>query len=72
VTWNYRVVQTDEGFGIYEVYYMDDKVGRTESPVIGPADSERGLYDEILMITRAFVEPILSDDLKSVIPRHTP
>jgi hypothetical protein len=33
--WNYRIIKTDEGWGLYEIHYDPDPVARTINPMTG-------------------------------------
>lgn len=60
-TWNFRVLETEDGYGVHEVYYDNDLVvGFTETPCVGPCDTYEELVEELEHISRAFNESVLS------------
>jgi hypothetical protein len=61
MTWNYRVMNKDGEFAIYEVFYRDDGSveGYTDSPVFPRADSASGLIEEFRRYTEALGHEVL-------------
>jgi hypothetical protein len=67
MSWNYRVVRTGQGFGVFEVYY--DETGRpdgtTERPILDfYCDTPEDLLHELELIKAAFEKPPL--EMKSI------
>jgi hypothetical protein len=57
MSWNYRVVKTDDGYGVFEVYYdeMGRSKGRTDKPMLNFfCESPACLLEEIEILKRAF------------------
>lgn len=61
MTWNYRVMNKDGEFAIYEVFYRDDGSveGYTDSPVFPRADSASGLIEELRRYAEALGHEVL-------------
>lgn len=62
MSWNYRVVKTDQGFGVFEVYY--DEAGRpngtTERPILDfYCETPEDLLYELGLIKVALEKPPL-------------
>ncbi len=65
MTWNYRVVKTEEGYSIYEVLYNEDgkPISCTENPILDfYCDSPKGLKHELNILKKAFKKPPLDLD----------
>ncbi len=65
--WNYRVVQTDQGFGVFEVYYDEagHPNGTTQRPILDfYCETPEDLLYELGLVKAAFEEPPL--DLASI------
>ena len=63
MTWNYRVVKTELGFSVFEVFY--DKQGRpggrTEKPTLGfYCETPEDVLAELELIKMAFQCPVLN------------
>ena len=57
MSWNYRIVKTDDGYSVFEVYY--DEMGRPTSYTAKPmlnffCESPAGLLEELEILKRAF------------------
>ena len=65
MTWNYRIVKTDEGYSIYEVFY-DDKgkaIATTKNPTLDfHVESVDGIKEELEIIKEAFNKSPLNMD----------
>ena len=62
--WNYRVVKTAGGYGVFEVYYDDDgkPISRTEDPILDfLLEEPEGIREELKTITAACDAPTLLD-----------
>jgi len=62
MSWNYRVVKTDQGFGVFEVYYDEDGLpkGTTERPILDfYCETPDDLLYELGLIKAAFEMPSL-------------
>lgn len=60
--WNYRVVKTEEGFGVFEVFYDESgrPVGTTENPTLSFfCDSAEGVLAELEVIKEAWELPVI-------------
>jgi hypothetical protein len=77
MTWNHRVIRTEDAAGpfyaIHEVIYGDDEVviGWTEEPVHVGAETARGLFWVLSVMTEALGKPVLQivgDRLEDVEP----
>jgi hypothetical protein len=66
MSWNYRVVRTDQGFGVFEVYY--DEAGRPngtgERPILDfYCDTPEDLLHELEVMRAAWEQPPLEMNL---------
>jgi hypothetical protein len=62
MSWNYRVVRTDQGFGVFEVYYDETghPHGRTMRPILDfYCDTPEDLLHELELIKAACEKPPL-------------
>lgn len=61
MSWNYRVVQTEDGFGIHEVHYADD--GTIENLTVEPmpvtCNPDEDLKETFEQMASAFKLPVL-------------
>ena len=64
MTWNYRIVQIDSDFGIYEVYYDDEgnPMARTEDPVGCVGGDLKELRRSFDYMEHAFKLPVLREN----------
>jgi hypothetical protein len=64
MSWNYRVIRTEDEFTIHEVFYRDGKTvaGWTETPVYPRAKSAEDLRQEVARYTEALNSPVLNGD----------
>lgn len=64
MSWNYRVIDHGDWFGLHEVYYNDGKpVSRTANPVTFLCDAEdgpEGIKSSLELALRAFEKPVLT------------
>ncbi len=60
-SWNYRVIERDGEFAIYEVFYSDngDVKGHTEEPVFPRAESVDDLRNELQRYSEALNKEVL-------------
>lgn len=62
MTWNYRAVKTDEGFGVFEVYYNETGCpsGTAVRPVLNfCCETPEDLLHELEVIKAAWEQPPL-------------
>ena len=60
-TWNHRIVKKEDWYGIYEVYYENDKVWTcTEEAKSVGGESLEDLKEYYKMMASAFEQPILN------------
>ena len=67
MTWNYRVVKTDLGFTVFEVFYDEEgrPISRTENPTLDfYCESAEAVLEELEVIKAAWREPVL--DIASI------
>jgi hypothetical protein len=72
MSWNYRIVRTDQGFGVFEVYYDESgrPSGTTERPILDfYCDTPEGLMHELELIKAACEQPPL--EMKSITLEET-
>ncbi len=65
MTWNYRVVKTGEGFGVFEVYYDEAgrAIGTTENPILGFfCETPEAILAELEVMKAAWELPYLEMD----------
>ena len=58
MTWDYRVVNRDGEFGIYECYY-DEGTLITEDPIEPYGETAEELFSDMLKQLEAFTKPTL-------------
>jgi len=61
MSWNYRVIERDGGFAIYEVFYDEtgEVIGHTDAPVFPHASSLDDLADGMKECTEALQKAVL-------------
>ena len=67
MSWDYRVVKTEEGYTVYEVFYDEDgnPVATTEKPALDfHCETPEGLMSELDVIRMAFESPLI--DLEDI------
>jgi hypothetical protein len=59
MNWSYRVVKTDSGFAVYEVYFDEagKAVGIAEKPETRWAETLEGLKEELEVLLEALNSP---------------
>lgn len=63
MTWNYRIVKSNEGFSVYEVFYDENGElnGITKDPILGfYCETPDDILEELEIIKKAIKEPILN------------
>ncbi len=65
--WNYRVVESRDGYSVRAVYYKDDGLlmieGYSSEPAVPQGDSLQELVDELSRFIAATEQPVLSEDV---------
>ena len=61
MSWNFRVIERDGEFAIYEVFYDDSgaPIGHTEAPVFPHAESFSDLVEEVKRYSEALQKAVL-------------
>ena len=62
LVWNYRVLKTDEGYSVFEVFYDDNEkpVGTTEKPILNfYCDTPEDVLCELEKMKEAFSIDVL-------------
>ncbi len=65
--WNYRVLRTDEGYSVFEVFYDENEkpVGTTEKPILDfYCETPEDILHELEIIKDAFSSGVL--DMKEI------
>lgn len=62
MTWNYRIMKDGYGWGLFEVYYDDDKVpsSSTVNPEFGYFETRQELVSALLHMVDATMQPDLT------------